>query len=1125
MLCGVVNILRFVFFSISVCQFLIIPSVDAAKLGASGSEAIDYSTAREEAQQAIKKFRVAPGFKVDLFAHEPQLFNPVAFCLDEKGRIYVSETGRYRSSTLDVRHYMDWYLDDLACRTVEDRAAMIRKYFGRDYKKLATETETIRLVEDRDGNGLADFSQVYATGFTNILDGIASGVLARKGEVYFTNIPNLWKLKDTNSDGVADERESLSYGYGVRFSLTGHDLHGMKFGPDGKLYFTVGDRGADIMTQEGTRLSYPDEGICFRCNPDGSQLEVVARGLRNPQELAFNEYGDLFTGDNDCDHGDKERWVHIVEGGDSGWRVGYQFSEQNPGGVWNAEGLWHLRFPGQAAYLLPPLAHIDNGPSGLSYYPGTGLPEEYRGHFFLCHFKGLDTVSGIKMFSLQSKGASFSVGEMKELIWNVMPTDVDFGPDGHIYLSDWVYGWPKSERGRIYRLSYPDTVKSPIVKETQRRLAEGMDHLSEQTLAELLAHPDMRVRQEAQFELADRGRSSIRSLVQVLKTDKTQLARIHAIWGMVQLAHKRPENRSILGYLADYIRDGDSEIRAQAAKGLGGGFRPVEMSELLRPLLADSDLRVRFFAALSLGKLGQKSSLEGIFSMLRENDDEDLYLRHAGVMALAGIGDRDALLAASQDASAALRMAILLTFRHWNDERVSTFLADSDPLLALEAARAINDVPINSAMPQLADALSAFDPGSFKSSNADGTDLVTPMVRRMVNANFRLGQTKNLETLVAFAANSEMPEVFRTEAMERIGEWSDPSPRDKVVGLYRPLAEGRATDVVSHVVPSIRALMKGSSNSVAVAAVDAAGRLDISEVESELLATVLDIAGETELRVAALNALGRLESSRFEEAMDVARMDFAVDLRKAATRLQANVDPSIAAPQLNAVLVGGSVEEQQVALSTLATMDGSVSDEIILRWFGKYVDGVLPAALALDVVDAAELRSDSRIVESLEKWKAGLPESDPLGELKIVIEGGNKEAGRRVFFENPVASCTRCHRLGDVGSDIGPTMDSVGSRLSREQLVESIVFPNRAISEGFETVVVTTADEDVHAGILKKENEDELILNTVDSGAVRIAKGDIKSRETGLSGMPEGFVDILSKQDIRDLVEFLSSKK
>ena len=1098
-----------------------LPTGFAAEIGDASSTAIDYSTARAEAEQAISKFRVADGFKVSLFAHEPQLLNPVAFCLDEQGRIYVSETGRYRSSTLDVRHYMDWFLDDLACRSVEDRSAMIRKYLGHDYQKLASETETIRLVEDRDGDGIADFSQVYASGFTSLLDGIASGVLARKGDVYFTNIPNLWKLKDSDGDGKADERESLSYGYGVRFSLTGHDLHGLKFGPDGKLYFSVGDRGANVTTQEGEQLAYPDEGICFRCNPDGSELEVVARGLRNPQELAFNEYGDLFTGDNDCDHGDKERWVHIVEGGDSGWRVGYQFSEQNPGGVWNAEGLWHLRFPGQAAYLLPPLAHIDNGPSGLAYYPGTGLPEEFQGHFFLCHFKGLDTVSGIKMFSQEPQGASFRVGPMKELIWNVMPTDVEFGPDGHIYLSDWVEGWPKSERGRIYRLRHQEAFKNPIVRETKRILGDGMDHLSAKNLAVLLAHSDMRVRQEAQFEFADRGRSSIRELVKVARTQEHQLARIHAIWALAQIAHQKSVNLSVLGYLTEFAKDNDAEVRAQAAKGLGGGFRPAEVSEILESMLTDPSLRVRFHAAMSLGKLGLSSSVPAVLAMLRENNDQDLYLRHAGVMALAGMKDRATIVPAMKDDSAAVRMASLLVLRRWEDGRISQFLQDADPLLIVEAARAINDVPISAAMPSLADALLRLDVNALNSSRAEGVDLVTPLVRRMVNANFRLGGDSNVRNLVTFSRNSSVPDRFRAEALERLGQWNSPSPRDQVVGLYRPVDGERSTKAAALFLPSLSELLSSDSVDVAVSAVEAAGTLKIDAVESDLSALVSDIGVETALRVGALKALAGIESPLFAEAVKVAQVDFAVELRKEATRLQANVDPSIAAPQLNRVMESGSIEEKQVALATLATMDGSVADEIILRWLGKYVNGEVPAALALDVVDAAEGRTDARIVEGLQKWRIGFAEDSGLGELKVVLEGGDAAAGKRVFFENPIASCTRCHRAGDVGSDVGPVMDGIGGRLTREQLVEAIVFPNRSIAEGFATVVVTLKDETVHAGILKEENDAAMTLSSPDAGQVTVQKSSVVSRETGLSGMPEGFVDILSKQDLRDLVEFL----
>src|SRR5207253_5002757 len=142
---------------------------------------------------------------------------------------------------------------------------------------------------------------VFADGFHNAETGIGAGVLARQGSVYYTCIPDLWLLKDTKGDGKADVRQSLSMGYGVHIAFLGHDLHGLRIGPDGRLYFSIGDRGINVVTREGKPLVYPDEGAVLRCELDGSNLEVFARGLRNPQELAFDEFGNLFTGDNNSD--------------------------------------------------------------------------------------------------------------------------------------------------------------------------------------------------------------------------------------------------------------------------------------------------------------------------------------------------------------------------------------------------------------------------------------------------------------------------------------------------------------------------------------------------------------------------------------------------------------------------------------------------------------------------------------------------------------------------------------------------------------------------------------------------------------------------------------------------------
>ena len=313
--------------------------------------------ASDEGIKAIRSFRVPGGLKAELFAAEPLLANPVAFCVDEKGVVYVAETFRHGDGVTDTRSHMEWLDDDLASRSVADRVAMYKKYLGSKFESFHVQHERVRRVVDRDGDGRADASTVFADGFNDPAAGIGAGVLARKGDVYYTCIPGLWKLRDTRGDGRADERKLLHDGYGVHVGFLGHDLHGLKFGPDGRIYFSIGDRGFNVKTFDGKTLAVPDTGSVLRCNPDGTELEVFATGLRNPQELAFDQFGNLFTGDNNSDSGDRARWVYLVEGGDSGWRIGYQFLETPyTRGPWNEEKLWYPSFAGQAAYIVPPIA-------------------------------------------------------------------------------------------------------------------------------------------------------------------------------------------------------------------------------------------------------------------------------------------------------------------------------------------------------------------------------------------------------------------------------------------------------------------------------------------------------------------------------------------------------------------------------------------------------------------------------------------------------------------------------------------------------------------------------------------------------------------------------------------------
>ena len=261
------------------------------------STAPEIEPASEEGQQALSRMKLPAGLKATLWAAEPMLANPVAFNFDEHGRIFVSETFRYRTSVLDIRDYMWTLEDDLANRNQDDFLASIRRNFGEaGVEELSIESERLVLLEDTNGDGVADKSSVYADNFRSPIDGIASGVMTRRGDVWFTNIPSLWKF--TGHD-KAETRTELLKGFGVRFNFTGHDFHGLILGPDGRIYFSLGDRGASVPTKEGGVINAADTGSVFRCWPDGRGLELFATGLRNPQSLLFNEYGDLFTGDND----------------------------------------------------------------------------------------------------------------------------------------------------------------------------------------------------------------------------------------------------------------------------------------------------------------------------------------------------------------------------------------------------------------------------------------------------------------------------------------------------------------------------------------------------------------------------------------------------------------------------------------------------------------------------------------------------------------------------------------------------------------------------------------------------------------------------------------------------------
>ena len=1071
--------------------------------------AAEIAPASNEGEQALQRMKLPPGLVATLWAAEPMLANPVAFNFDEKGRIFVAETHRYRSSVLDIRDYM-WTLEnELANRTLEDQSAAIARHFGPEgVKELSIESERVRLLEDTDHTGVATKSTLYAEGFNSPLDGIASGVLARRGSVYFTSIPSVWKF---TGDQKAETRKEISRGYGVRFNFTGHDLHGLIFGPDGKLYFSNGDRGAHAKGPDGSLADTPDEGAVYRCNPDGTQLEVFARGLRNPQSLAFTENGDLLTGDNDCDKGDEERLVYVVEGGDSGWRVGYQHPLIDKDSPWLAEKLWQPRTKTTAAYLLSPICNIEDGPSGITYYPGTGLNDSYRGSLFITHFKGSVAKSGIYTYNVKPKGAGYAIADSKPFLTSALPTDVKFGPDGRLYISDWADGWPKSKRGRIYAISDPQHAKDALILATQKLIAQDWTKASVAELTALLGHADQRVRQEAQFTFAERGAASVAPLAAAAQSATAPYARLHAIWGLGQLAAKNP---AALDSLRLLVTDADPEVRAQTLKVLGDA-RDATSAKALMAALKDDNNRVKFFAAQSLGKLQHAAAAAELIAALRANDDQDDYLRHALVMGLVGCNNVTALTAAMTSDSRAIRLGILLAFRRLGRAEIAKFLNDAEPYLVREAALAINDTPIVAAYPALAALITK-----------PLTD--EAVLFRVLNAHFRLGQPANAAALAAYAANPAGPEKLRAEAIAQLAHWPAPPARDRIVGNFRPLAEkNRDASVASlALLPNLPRLLDAKTPSVIQAAVlKAIESLEIKGAADPLFAVLNDPKQSSTNRAAALRALDKLKDPRLPEAIKIAGKITSPQMRQAALPITARLSPEAAAPALANLITQGTPAEQRTAFRALGTLQHPSAATVLTEQLRALAAGKVAPAVQLDLLNAAALRNEPEVKKLLADREAVIAKNpDPLAPFEVSLRGGDKDRGQKIFNNQPVLACVRCHKIGtESGGEAGPNLADIGLKNDRSALLESILKPNAKIATGYDTIVLTLKSGGAAAGIVATETADMISLRNTDNQLVEVKKSNIAKRDSAPSGMPEIYGAILTKSELRDLVEYLAS--
>ena len=584
-----------------------------------------------------------------------------------------------------------------------------------------------------------------------------------------------------------------------------------------------------------------------------------------------------------------------------------------------------------------------------------------------------------------------------------------------MYASDWFHGWQQTGRGRIYRLVDPVAIKSDAARSSARYLSSGLGSHNLTQLDSLLDHPDQRVRQEAQFELVKRRAGKVLDDC-ARDTQRARLARLHALWGIGQLAR---EHGYELSAAIDALGDFDEEVRAQAAKVCSWRrhiSKAADPSAKLIAALEDRCARVRFFAAQSLGRLRAAGARPALIKLLRVNGDRDKYLRHAAATALARCASENELAAAVGDASRSVRLGVLLALRKHSSPLCTRLLDDEDPFVATEAARAIHDAPIDAAMNELAARLGKSWVTKREASSEALRVNARAFQRRAINANFRLGTRAALDRILAFV-KSDADDARRAEALDSLRHWEQPSPRDRVVNLHRPLSKPRCTEVrgeLAHVLPELLAQQKGQ---LRIVACRLAAHFKLSTCVAQLESIVGDASANKDLRRAALQACQTLDTGKLVQLAKSIKPDAAVPLRRLATRILVAKEPHNAIARLEGELGAKDLQTRQNAVELLATLDQAEAKAKLAGLLDRLRKGKLEAGLAFEVLEAAKGRAT--LAEVRKAYFADRAK-DKLGAFEHVLDGGRRGRGSNLFYQHPATSCARCHSVDGSGKLAGP---------------------------------------------------------------------------------------------------------
>jgi len=1006
---------------------------------------------------ATQTFTVPDGFEVEQVAGPPLVDRPISGAFDEQGRFYLTDS----SGSNDK---------------VE--------------KQLSEKPHRVVRLEAADELGHFTRGAVFAEHMM-----FPEGCLWFDGSLYVSAPPSIWKLTDTNNDGVADERQEWHQGK----TLTGcaNDLHGPYLGLDGWIYWCKGAFATQTYERPGRKPLVTRASHIFRAPPDHSELEpVLTAGMDNPVGVVFSASGERFMCGTFLMHpeaGKRDGIVHAVYGGVYG--KPNDVTDDHP----------------KTGDLMPIMTHLGAAaPCSVLRYQSDGFGEEYRDNLFVCCFN----LHKITRHVLVPDGATFKTKDTDFVVsdnTDFHPTDVIEDADGSLLVID-TGGWyklccPTSQLskpdvlGAVYRIR---RIGAPVLKDP-RGLEHSWGRMQAGEVVNLLRDSRPAVRKRAIHELGKLGPNAVPELTRALHGTDPASVRQNAIWALTRIGGTQAR-----GAVRGTLNDRDREV-VHAAIHSVSLWRDGLAEQQLLSLVKSTDPQVQRAAAEALGRLGDKTAVPILLQVSATSHDR--VLEHSLTYALIEINDAGDTAKLLESASAEQKRTALIALDQMESgelqvETVAPLLGSPDPLLRQTASW------IAAHHPSWGGALA----GYFR-DRLNAPDLGAKEADEL------------REQLAEFAGSEPIQQVMSS----RLGQPGTPVATCKVV--LDAMSTASVKEPPAEWEPAVASALRQSDERLLLSAVTTAKVLSQVKSNAPDFSESLLALGRAQnlsprVRVEALSAMPTGLSSTDPELFKLLCLsvnpDQDVALRSAAASVLAKAKLS---------------DEELLRLTDTVRTAGPLEMTKLLGAFEHCTDAAVGSKLVETLKGAkglASLRPDT-LQALLSKYPEPVREqgkelltlldidtakqSAHLEDLLRNLKTGDIRRGQAIFNSSK-AACASCHAMGYLGGQVGPDLTTIGQIRTEKDLRESIVYPSASFVRSYEPVIVKTKSDDEYNGVLRKDAPDEIVLATGPTTVVRLARSDIADmRPSAVSIMPAGFEQQFTQQELADLVAFLKATK